>query len=175
MFFALYHCTGIPKLSCYHSIAMFSATPYENHSPLLGSDSDDDYDSRREQSVPTFQKTQWRQIFKQFLWISYVFLFLIAVFSIFHSYNRCFQSNRDESPSVLSTSCTRPVIRKEWRSLSHEEQERYISAVQCLRTQPSRIGLAHSLYDDFPWTHSRIGNYCISTLKFFSKGHLIDN
>ena len=61
-------------------------------------------------------------------------------------------------------SCSKPAIRKEWRTLSRSEQEQYLAAVHCLRTQPSKIGLAHSLYDDFPWVHSRNGNYCTPLL-----------
>lgn len=57
-------------------------------------------------------------------------------------------------------SCIEPSIRREWRSLSESDQLRYIAAVQCLRDKPSQLGLNQTLYDDFPWTHSRIGNYC---------------
>lgn len=56
--------------------------------------------------------------------------------------------------------CARPSIRREWRTLSRSDQSQYIAAVQCLRNKPSQLGLNHTLYDDFPWTHSRIGNYC---------------
>ena len=56
--------------------------------------------------------------------------------------------------------CKDPPIRLEWRSLSRAEKKNYIEAVQCLRTTPSRLGLNQSLYDDFPWTHSRVGGNC---------------
>lgn len=57
--------------------------------------------------------------------------------------------------------CAQPSIRREWRSLSQPEQLQYIAAVQCLRDKPSQLGLNQTLYDGFPWTHSRIGNYCM--------------
>lgn len=40
------------------------------------------------------------------------------------------------------------------------EKHQYLNAVQCLKEIPSRIGEAQSLYDDFPWIHYRIGDYC---------------
>lgn len=58
-------------------------------------------------------------------------------------------------------SCAKPSIRREWRTLSESDQLQYIAAVQCLRDRPSQLGLNQTLYDDFPWTHSRIGNYCM--------------
>ena len=59
-----------------------------------------------------------------------------------------------------SDSCRSPVLRREWRSLSLSERHDYLTAVRCLGGQPSRLGLNHSLYDDFPWVHSRMGNFC---------------
>lgn len=63
-------------------------------------------------------------------------------------------------PSLASTACTNPVIRREWRSLSNAEKSDYIGAVQCLRSSPSRSGLNQTLYDDFPYVHSRNGEAC---------------
>ena len=60
-----------------------------------------------------------------------------------------------------SSACVEPVIRREWRTLSLEERAEYIDAVQCTRKLPSKIGMHQTLYDDFPWVHSRIGNYCL--------------
>lgn len=57
--------------------------------------------------------------------------------------------------------CANPSIRREWRSLGQSDQLQYIAAVQCLRDKPSQLGLNQTLYDDFPWIHSRIGNYCM--------------
>lgn len=59
-----------------------------------------------------------------------------------------------------STICHHPSLRQEWRSLSREEKKNYIDAVQCLKDIPSEIGLNQTLYDDFPWVHKHIGEYC---------------
>ena len=64
------------------------------------------------------------------------------------------------SKSLLSPTCTDPVIRREWRGLSNAEKSDYIAAVQCLRNSPSRLGLNQTLYDDFPYVHSRNGEAC---------------
>ena len=50
-------------------------------------------------------------------------------------------------------------VRHEWRNLDREAKRSYIAAVNCLRHRPSRLGLNQSLYDDFPFVHSRIGKY----------------
>lgn len=63
-------------------------------------------------------------------------------------------------PSLTSTTCTSPVIRREWRDLTDAEKGNYIGAVQCLRNSPSRLGLNQTLYDDFPYVHSRNGEAC---------------
>lgn len=55
--------------------------------------------------------------------------------------------------------CKELSVRKEWRSLSKEDQVDYLNAVLCLRTLDSKLGMEQSLYDDFPFIHSRIGNY----------------
>lgn len=62
--------------------------------------------------------------------------------------------------SWTSTACTDPIIRREWRNLSAAEKSDYIAAVQCLRNSPSRLGLNQTLYDDFPYVHSRNGEAC---------------
>lgn len=56
--------------------------------------------------------------------------------------------------------CQNMAIRREWRSLTNAEKQEYIRAVQCLKTSPSRLGLNQSLYDDFPYVHSRNGKGC---------------
>ena len=65
---------------------------------------------------------------------------------------------RAQSPP--SGSCTDPVTRREWRSLTHRERTEYFRAVNCLSTKPSRLGLNHTLYDEFSWVHREIGQYC---------------
>ena len=56
------------------------------------------------------------------------------------------------------SNCGRLHSRRGWRTLSQQEQTDYISAVQCLRGKPSRLGLSHSLYDDFPFVHRQVGH-----------------
>ncbi|CAD6442792.1 2d33d938-1230-4a59-9b30-9b90f88d4d87 [Sclerotinia trifoliorum] len=67
-----------------------------------------------------------------------------------------------------SPSCKNPIVRREWRTLSVTEKHTYLKAVQCLWEQPSRIGLNHSLYEDFPWVHSRMGNFSHNTPAFIA-------
>ncbi|ETS76328.1 hypothetical protein PFICI_11715 [Pestalotiopsis fici W106-1] len=59
----------------------------------------------------------------------------------------------------LAQSCVAPAERKEWRSLPDTEKANYISAVKCLSTRPSKIGLSTSLYEDFPWVHAKLNSY----------------
>ena len=68
------------------------------------------------------------------------------------------------SSASFSSKCTNPPTRREWRSLSGLEKKNYIDAVQCLRRTPSKLGLNQTLYDDFPYVHSRVGSYCTSLL-----------
>ncbi|EJT75052.1 hypothetical protein GGTG_08890 [Gaeumannomyces tritici R3-111a-1] len=51
--------------------------------------------------------------------------------------------------------CTRPLVRREWRTLDDEEKAEYISAVQCMLDKPSRSNVAGATrrYDDFVATH----------------------
>ena len=55
----------------------------------------------------------------------------------------------------------KPPLRHEWRTLPPSTQKAYITAVLCLRTHPSTLHphTNSTLYDDFPWIHSRIGYY----------------
>ncbi|TEY24755.1 hypothetical protein BOTCAL_1364g00020 [Botryotinia calthae] len=60
------------------------------------------------------------------------------------------------TPSItFSTKCVSPPVRREWRTLSTSARERYIDAVQCLTTKPSRVRNNGSLYDDFPYIHQQ--------------------
>ncbi|TVY82897.1 Tyrosinase ustQ, partial [Lachnellula suecica] len=71
-------------------------------------------------------------------------------------------NNLENGPAFsINSSCRDPTTRREWRTLSEGDRLKYIEAVQCLRTLPSRLGLDQSLYDDFPYVHSRFGNYCM--------------
>ncbi len=65
-----------------------------------------------------------------------------------------------DANSQAAMACSNPVIRREWRELSDAEKNDYIAAVQCLRSSPSKLGLNQTLYDDFPYVHSRNGEAC---------------
>ena len=65
--------------------------------------------------------------------------------------------------------CTKPSIRREWRTLSKTEKIEYVEAVNCLRTKSSRLGLQQSLYDDFPWVHYHFGGYCELQTRFLEQ------
>ena len=70
-------------------------------------------------------------------------------------------------------SCEYPPTRREWRSLSTKEKQDYIKAVQCLKTMPSLIGMDQSLYNDFPWVHMMIGDYCARSEFYYHEFLLI--
>lgn len=67
-----------------------------------------------------------------------------------------------EIPKAQSR-CQNPRIRREWRSLSTSEKAAYIQAVRCLLLQPSITRPSGVLYDDYPYTHARVGGYCKSS------------
>ena len=63
---------------------------------------------------------------------------------------------RSEQSANSTTSCP---LRREWRTLTPEEQQHYISSVQCLSNISSAL-TNHpnsSLHEDFPWIHAHIG------------------
>ncbi|KAK6865201.1 hypothetical protein PG990_005356 [Apiospora arundinis] len=55
------------------------------------------------------------------------------------------------------TPCTEPVVRKEWRAMSPEQQSSYIDAVKCMQSTPGKTAEFYSgvksLYDDFQALH----------------------
>ncbi|KAK8904444.1 hypothetical protein QC760_006808 [Botrytis cinerea] len=61
--------------------------------------------------------------------------------------------------NLQSTVCKNPSLRQEWRTLSIPQRQDYISAVQCLQSRPSRLGLNHTLHDEFTWVHRSLGNF----------------
>ncbi|KAK5737665.1 hypothetical protein LTR17_006527 [Elasticomyces elasticus] len=58
--------------------------------------------------------------------------------------------------------------RREWRTLTAADQQDYISAVLCLRTQPSRLtpDSNKTAYDDYPWIHSHVGYFTHNSAPF---------
>ena len=61
---------------------------------------------------------------------------------------------------LASPQCTNPSVRREWRSLSHSEKKLYIRAVKCLTMKSTQLREEGAIYDDFPYIHNKIGNYC---------------
>ncbi|KAF2749222.1 monooxygenase [Sporormia fimetaria CBS 119925] len=61
------------------------------------------------------------------------------------------------TPSSPARTCANPIVRREWRAMHESQQQDYLRAVKCLKTIPSRLGKDHTLYDDFPYVHSRTG------------------
>ncbi|KAK8055239.1 hypothetical protein PG993_000466 [Apiospora rasikravindrae] len=55
------------------------------------------------------------------------------------------------------TPCAEPVVRKEWRALSSEQQQSYIDAVKCMQSTSGKTAELYSgvksLYDDFQALH----------------------
>ena len=49
--------------------------------------------------------------------------------------------------------CATLSTRLEWRSLSMEDKEKYLDAVRCLATRPSKKLPQDSLYDDISYVH----------------------
>lgn len=68
------------------------------------------------------------------------------------------------SSSFANNTCKSSSLPREWRSLAIEEKLEYIESVKCLRDRPSALGLNHMLFDDFPWIHQHVGEYCTSLL-----------
>lgn len=58
--------------------------------------------------------------------------------------------------------CSRPAVRREWRSLSNEARLEYVNAVKCLMSTPSKSSdlypAAKSRFDDFQGMHIKIGH-----------------
>lgn len=60
---------------------------------------------------------------------------------------------------LANPQCASPSLRREWRTLDPQEQESYISSVQCLMHHPSIFQNGTSYYDDFIFAHSKTGSY----------------
>lgn len=122
--------------------------PSDGYSPLLSSESGDE-DNEKGQLSPQGKKLHGRHLF---VVTCLAIGCLTIAFAIRH-----FLSQEIRSSIAPYKPCRHPTIRHEWRSLSREEKSAYLDAVKCLRTVPSRLGLNHTLYDDFPYFHSRTG------------------
>ena len=123
-----------------------SSRPAEGYAPLLSSEPGGD-DIEKEKSSTPYQKARSRYS-PSIICTAVVFLAIgLASGLLLRQTSRTWVSSR--------ASCENPVVRHEWRSLSKEEKIAYLQAVRCLRTIPSRLGLNQTLYDDFPYLHTR--------------------
>lgn len=67
---------------------------------------------------------------------------------------------RDGTSTQTRIACRKPPDRREWRELSEEQKRNYLDAVLCLKKTPLQLNMTQSLYDDFPWVHALVGEYC---------------
>ena len=123
-------------------------SPSDGSITLLSSESGDE-DNEKGQLSPQGKKVYATHLF---VFICLTIVSLAIAFAIRH-----FPSQESRPPIAPYKPCRYPTIRHEWRSLSREEKSAYLDAVKCLRTLPSRLGLNHTLYDDFPYFHSQTG------------------
>jgi len=132
--------------------------------PIANSESDDELDSKPSLQAPL---TQGRKRVLRLAWLLCVLTIFLVTGSI---YSTLLVIHRKTSISAQdqSLSCQNPTVRREWRTLSTAERHDYLAAVQCLQENPSRLGLNHTLYDDFPWVHSRMGNFSHYTPAFIA-------
>jgi hypothetical protein len=92
------------------------------------------------------------------LWLVGVVVTALVVASLFVLPGLGANANKpafDPQPS----SCTKPVLRREWRQLNRSEQASYTEAVNCLNKLPSKMHPHGRLSDDFPWSHRLIEHY----------------
>ncbi|CAJ2507926.1 Uu.00g091120.m01.CDS01 [Anthostomella pinea] len=70
--------------------------------------------------------------------------------------------------------CSEPLVRKEWRTLSSEEKQSYLSAVQCLQKTPGKTSDSYpgvqSRYDDFQAEHIQMTDL-VHFVGFFQPWH----
>ena len=138
----------------FHTITMHYSQSTAAYAPVADLDFDDD--RRKEEPQPLVNSAQRSRGFCLSLALCAAILCTILGFLGGILVNQTIHFK----PSLSSITCTKPVIRREWRDLSDAEKSDYIEAVQCLRNSPSRLGLNQTLYDDFPYVHSRNGEAC---------------
>jgi hypothetical protein len=62
--------------------------------------------------------------------------------------------------SPLQHQCSKPSLRREWRTLSSTEQQDYVRAAQCFSSLPNPYGSNGTLYDEFSRVHRDTGSLC---------------
>ena len=115
-------------------------------------------DSLDEENGKFVSRQNVQSIYRLFS-IAFIMILCLAVGFVFGTAMRSFTPPNDISnaPKAVSGSCGNIAIRREWRSLSENEKQNYIDAVQCTRKTPSLLRLNQSLYDDFPYVHMTWG------------------
>jgi hypothetical protein len=83
----------------------------------------------------------------------------IASFALFCMLWLGFKVDTQGKNPSLAGGCSKPAVRREWRTLKPEEQRSYLSAVVCLANTPSTSNSIGTIYDDFAWVHMQIGAY----------------
>ena len=134
--------------------------------PLLQPDQDSECDVEKyEETYGRRESLAETKIFKSFLIILLALSSLLIGFS-WGKLSDMYGKAAQDQPSLIETPdvCKDGPVRREWRTLSKAEKAEYIRAVQCLRETPSMLGLNQSIYDDFPWVHSRFGEGCASLI-----------
>ncbi|CAE6459994.1 unnamed protein product [Rhizoctonia solani] len=71
--------------------------------------------------------------------------------------------------NTKSAECTNPVVRREWRTLSQGQRNKFHKAVKCLQDKPSTLGVEESqnLFDDFSYVHFTINQTIHHVASFF--------
>lgn len=82
-----------------------------------------------------------------------------------------------QTQSPITSSCTSPLIRKEYSSLSRAEKMAFVSAIKCVRSKPSRFRTSTpgwSAADDWTLLHIRMVKYVHFTAYFapFHRGYM---
>lgn len=90
-------------------------------------------------------------------------LLLVAVLATLYFHDLPAQ-HRD----AAATFCEKPDVRREWRSLTTGQREEYLSAVTCLATKRSHLGLNQTLHDDFAYVHIWFGHDSHDGASFFA-------
>ena len=125
-------------------------------------------------SIPPFEKTSYpRKRWRSHSVFAICFLISSGValyFFFYHSFNAGTAPNHIHHGDACTED--RVLTRREWRHLTIHEQETYLEAVQCLQRTPGKVSKEQSLFGDFAFHHSRIGNICEYIIRTGTKARL---
>ena len=134
--------------------------PSERYSLVADSDGENSYDDEKEENLITQNRKKFRACSLLTLAIGILCCVLAFIGGWVANNLGIVSSIHSLEPLKTAVFCKNPSVRREWRTLSHRQKHEYLRAVQCLSTTDSSLKLNQTLHDDFPWIHSRIGNYC---------------